>query len=163
MADIFKLALTLAAVTQSPSLARSGAHLNPPPPSLLYSFSLPLSSGFPVMSARVFRTDELAARIATHLQAISRKSTISLALTCRTLEVPALRSLWEALPCVELKPIIIRLLPGDTCSFIFPRGKDLCLLVSLLISSGGHSTYSPIVKKTCLTGVAASAYTAGVE
>ena len=127
----------------APSLARSGAlvpridhvHIHKPL-RYLTLFSLPLSSGFSVMSDRVFRTDELAARIATHLQAISRKGTVSLALTCGALEVPALRALWEARPRVELSRIIMRLLSDDTWCSIFPRDNDLCLLVGLLLSSG---------------------------
>lgn len=90
------------------------------------------------MAVRVLKTDELAARIATHLQAISRKSTVALALTCRALEVPALRALWETRPCVELSYVIMRFLPTDAWCFIFPRGKDLCLLVGLLLSFIEH-------------------------
>jgi hypothetical protein len=81
------------------------------------------------MAAHVFRVDELATRIATHLFAISPKSTVALALTCRALEVPALRALWEAQPC-SLDRLIMRVLSADALCFVFPRSSDLCLLVS---------------------------------
>ena len=46
-------------------------------------------------TARVFKLEELAIRIATQLHAISPKSVVKLALTCRALEAPALGVLWE--------------------------------------------------------------------
>jgi hypothetical protein len=81
------------------------------------------------MATRVFKMDELATRIATHLLAISPKSTLALALTCRALEVPALRALWEGQPR-SLKHFIMRILPTEVWCFVFPRHSDRCLLVS---------------------------------
>jgi len=47
------------------------------------------------MAARVFKLDELATQIAADLLAISPRTTVSLALTCKALQVPALMALWE--------------------------------------------------------------------
>jgi len=82
------------------------------------------------MAARVFNLDELATRIATHLFTISPQGTVALALTCRALEIPALRALWEAQSC-SLSHLIMRVLSTEVWCFIFPRNSDLCLLVSL--------------------------------
>ena len=82
------------------------------------------------MAARVLKLDELATRIAIHLLAISPKATVALALTCRALEVPALRTLWEAQHC-SLSRLIMRVLSTEVQCFVFPRDSDLCLLVSL--------------------------------
>jgi len=90
------------------------------------------------MAARVFKLDELATRIATHLLAISQKSTVSLALTCRALEVPALRTLWEKRFC-SFNFLIMRVLSTNVWCFVFPDpDEDLCVLVSLLFSSSGN-------------------------
>ncbi|KAF9647873.1 hypothetical protein BDM02DRAFT_2493453 [Thelephora ganbajun] len=79
------------------------------------------------MATRVFKLDELATRIATHLLAISSKSTVALALTCRDLEVPALRTLWETQFC-SLESLIKRVLSTDVWGFVFPdEDADLCL------------------------------------
>lgn len=84
------------------------------------------------MAARIFYLDELATRIATHLLAIGGfRSTVALALTCRALEVPALKTLWETEACSP-KDLILRLLPDLWCS-IYPDPEDephLRLLVS---------------------------------
>jgi hypothetical protein len=82
------------------------------------------------MAARVFKLEKLATRIATHLLAISPESTVSLALTCRALEVPALRALWEAQSC-SLSRLIMRVLSDEILCFAYPGNGDLCLLVSL--------------------------------
>src|SRR5882757_5549156 len=47
------------------------------------------------MPHRIFEIDELTMLISRHLVSIGRKSTVSLACTCRLLETPALSSLWE--------------------------------------------------------------------
>jgi len=90
---------------------------------------------------RVLKLDELAARIATHLLAISRRSTVSLALTCRALEVPALMALWET-EC-SLTSLIKRVLPMNAWCIVVQRHSDLGLLVSLLFSSGQNPAHSP--------------------
>ena len=82
------------------------------------------------MATRVFKLDELATRIATHLSAANPGSTVALALTCRALEVPALRALWGAQLC-SLSRLIMRVLPTNAWCSIFPRNSDLHLLVSL--------------------------------
>ena len=82
------------------------------------------------MAARVFNLDELASRIAIHLLAMSPRTTLALALTCRALEVPALRALWETLGC--LKFLIQHVGPADAQCYIFLRPSDLRLLVSPL-------------------------------
>ena len=81
------------------------------------------------MTARVFKVDELATRIATHLVAISPAATIALALTCKALEVPALRAFWGVRLC-SLNNLIMRLLSTEVWHFVF-QGDDRCLLVSL--------------------------------
>ncbi|KAF9648204.1 hypothetical protein BDM02DRAFT_3129189 [Thelephora ganbajun] len=47
------------------------------------------------MSQRVFEIDELARLVSHHLVSTNRESAVSLACTCRLLEVPVLSSLWE--------------------------------------------------------------------
>ena len=84
------------------------------------------------MAERVFKLDELAARIATHLLAISTGSTVALALTCRALEDPALRTLWETRDSLEF--LFMRVLSTDAWCHKFPDDTDLCLLVSPLFS-----------------------------
>ena len=95
------------------------------------------------MADHVFKLDELATNIATHLLVVSWKSTVSLALTCWALEVPALWVLWET--CHSLKFLFMCVLPMDACCFEFLHDSDLCLLVSLLFS-GHHSAYPSITK-----------------
>ena len=56
------------------------------------SLSLSFSS-VATMAAHVFDLDELATRIATHLLAVSPKTTVAFALTCKALEVPAFRAM----------------------------------------------------------------------
>ena len=85
------------------------------------------------MATRVFKLDELATRIATHLSATNPGRTVALALTCKVLEVPALRALWEAQLC-SLGRLIMRVLSTEVWCFIFPGDSDLCLLVSSLPS-----------------------------
>ena len=83
------------------------------------------------MAARVLKMDELATRIATHLFAISPGGPVALALTCRALEVPALRVLWEAQP-FSFNKLIMRVLSTEAWCFVFRGNSDRCLLVSLL-------------------------------
>ena len=82
------------------------------------------------MATRVFKLDGLATRIATHLSSTSPESTVALALTCRALEVPALRALWGAQIC-SLSRLIMRVLSTEAWCLIFPGDSDLCLVVSL--------------------------------
>ena len=66
---------------------------------IAYQLSLrtpPLSlspSSVATMATHVFELDELATHIATHLLAVSPKTTVAFALTCKALEVPAFRAL----------------------------------------------------------------------
>ena len=86
------------------------------------------------MAARVFKLDELATRIAEHLFAISPRSIVAFALTCRNLEVPALRTLWEKQD--SFSSLIQRVLPTGIQCYVFPDPEeDLCLLVSPLLPS----------------------------
>jgi len=80
------------------------------------------------MASRVFNLDELASRIAIHLLAISSNSTVALALTCKALEVPALRAVWGTRGSLSF--LIMRVLSTDAWCFTFPPGTELCLLVS---------------------------------
>ena len=80
------------------------------------------------MASRVFNLDELASRIAIHLLAISPTSTVALALTCKALEVPALRELWGTRGSLSF--LIMRVLSTDAWGFTFPPGTELSLLVS---------------------------------
>ena len=123
------------------------------------------------MATRVFKVDELAAQIATHLLAISPKSTVALAMTCRAIEVPALRTLWETR--ASLSFLFMRILPTSAWGFNFLRQTDyddddpdagyddLCLLVSPLSSSSQHPAYLLITKT--LTVVAAAAHQTGAD
>ena len=81
------------------------------------------------MAARVFKLDELATRISAHLHAISPISTVALALTCRALEVPALRALWEKQG--SFIDLITRVLPEGTLRLVFLEEDDIYLLVSV--------------------------------
>ena len=123
------------------------------------------------MATHVFKIDELATQIATHLLAISPKSTVALAMTCRATEVPALRTLWETRS--SLKFLFIRILPTGAWCFKFLRQTnyddddpdagydDLCVLVSPLFSSSQHPAYLLITKT--LTVVAAAAHQTGAD
>ena len=128
------------------------------------------------MAARVFGIEELATQIATHLFAISPRSTLALALTCRALEVPALRAFWETRG--DLQHLIMQLLPTDAWCFIFPYltyGFDdvyddeydyddasyLILLVGSLFSSTRYPTYSLITTNS--TDAKATTRDAGAE
>ena len=83
------------------------------------------------MATRVFKLDELATRIATHLSTANPGSTVALALTCRALEVPALRALWGT-QLYSLSRLITRVLSKEVWCFIFPESESgLYLLVSL--------------------------------
>ena len=107
------------------------------------------------MAARVFNVDELATRIATHLE-ISPKSTLALALTCRAVEVPALRALWGTQD--TLKFLFICVLPTDVWCFGFLPYVDLSLLVSPLVQS-----VSCILSTTEISiGITATTYHVGV-
>jgi len=117
--------------------------LGPFPNRIAANLPLPLFS-VPTMAARVFNLDELATRIATHL-AIHPGSTVALALTCRALEVPALRALWGA-RLWSLNQVFMRVLSTDAWCFVFPTQdsdseSDFCLLVSLLFPSARWTSY----------------------
>ena len=62
----------------------------------------------PVFDTRVFEIDELARLVSRNLALTDRKSLVSLACTCRVLEVPALSSLWELQDSLS---ILIGILP----------------------------------------------------
>lgn len=98
------------------------------------------------MAARVFELDELATRIADHLLSISRASVVALALTCRNLEVPALRALWAKQG--SFSSLIQLVLPTGMLCHTFPDPEgDLCLLVSTLSLPSQHPAYSLIMKR----------------
>jgi hypothetical protein len=111
------------------------------------------------MATRVFKLDELASRIATYLLTISPRSTVALALTCRALEVPALRALWET-QC-SFNHLIMRVLSTDAFCFTFPGRSDLCLLVRPVLSFSRHIGYLSITINP--TGVKPTTLHAGVE
>lgn len=111
------------------------------------------------MAARVFRLDELASRIAAHLLVVSPRSTVALALTCKALEVPALRTLWGR-QCT-LSSLIERVMPVGAQVFFIPHDSDICTLASPLFSSSLHPPFSPVTNDH--TGVAAAAHYAGAE
>ena len=94
------------------------------------------------MAVCVFKVDELATQIASHLLAISPRSTVALALTCRASEVPALRVLWETQD--SLSTLITCVLPTD--AWRLQRHIGTPLLVGTLLSSSQHLVYSPITK-----------------
>ena len=106
------------------------------------------------MAARVFKLEELATQIATHLLAINLKSTLALALTSRALEVPALKALWGLQG--SFKVLITQVLTTDAYGFATSSRFDSCLLVSHLFSPNGHFACSPITKNP--TGVTATAH-----
>jgi len=111
------------------------------------------------MAARVFKHGDLAAQIATYLLSMSTGATVSLALTCQDLEVPALRVLWEKQDSLSF--LIKCVLPTDMQYCVSPPDTDLRLLVSHLFLFGQHPAYSSIVNNTVV--VAATNYPAGVE
>ena len=82
------------------------------------------------MASRVFNLDELASRIAIHLLGISPSSTVALALTCKALEVPALRALWGQRGSLGF--LVVRLLSTDVWCPTFTRPADPCVLVSIV-------------------------------
>ena len=108
------------------------------------------------MAVSVFKLDELATQIATHLHAVSVGSTVALALTCRVLEVPALRVLWETQG--SLGSLIMRVLPRDAWGV--ERHLNPPSLVGPPLSSRQHLVYLPITNKP--TGVKAAAHYVGV-
>ena len=73
------------------------------------------------MASQVFIVDELATLVATHLVEISPRSAVSLALTCRALEVPALSALWEAQQSIT--SFIAHVLPEDVWRHV-PSGHN---------------------------------------
>ena len=115
------------------------------------------------MASRVFNLDELASRIAAYLLAISPTSTVALALTCKALEVPALRALWG--PRGSLSFLIMRLLSTDAWHFTFPRRSDLCLLVSSPLFSFGVLVGIPYAHRSRIipTSIEAATHHAGIE
>jgi hypothetical protein len=115
-------------------------------------------SGVSGMAAHVFKIDELATRIAAHLLAINPASMVVLALTCRALEVPALKTLWETWDSFG---DLMRVLSTDAWCFVIPHDTELCFYVSLLLSSSGHPACSSITKNP--TGVGATAHHTGAE
>ena len=97
------------------------------------------------ITTRVFELDELATRIAGHLLVISRGSLVAFALTCRALEVPALRTLWGKQGSLSF--LIERVLPRDMTGLAFPdEDSDLCLVVSSLFLPYRYHTYSLTMK-----------------
>ena len=60
---------------------------------------------------RIFEISELTTLIASQLALISQKSTLNLACTCRNLEEPALRLLWQTQPLLDT---LLKVLPKDT-------------------------------------------------
>lgn len=111
------------------------------------------------MAARIFRIDELATRIATHLLGIRPIYTVALALTCRDLEVPALRTLWGTRG--SFRDLIKHVLSTDVWCLVFPRGADICLYVSPILLPGGYSAHPLIMENS--TGVEATAHRPGAE
>jgi hypothetical protein len=89
-----------------------------------YEPSIPSFSGTS-MATRVFKIDKLAAEIAAYLLAINPIFTVALALTCRDLEVPALRTLWETRG--TFKDLIMEVLLTDEWCLVFLNDTDLCL------------------------------------
>ena len=88
------------------------------------------------MASRVFNVDELATLIATHLVEISPQSAVSLALTCRALEVPALSALWETQDSVT--SLITHVLPEGVWRHSTQHGAELHPIVRYFIRSGSY-------------------------
>ena len=109
------------------------------------------------MAAHVFKRDNLAGRIATYLLAISPGTTVALALTCRDLEVPTLRVLWEKEDTLIF--LIKRVLPTDIQYYVYPPHTDHRSLVGPPLLSDRRSAYSSIVKNAIVA--AATTYLAG--
>ena len=83
------------------------------------------------MASQVFSVDELATLIATHLVEISPRSAVSLALTCRALEVPALIALWGTQD--SIRSFITHVLPEDIWRRVpAPYGIELHPIVGFL-------------------------------
>jgi len=98
------------------------------------------------MAARVFKVDELAAQIATRLLAISPRSTVSFALACKVLEIPALMALWGT-EC-SLVSLISRVLSPNAWRASEQRHCDIYLHVGPPFLSGQHPVYSSAMKNT---------------
>jgi len=98
------------------------------------------------VAARVFKLEELATRIATHLLAISPESVVELALTCRALEAPALGALWENEG--SLSSLIERVLPKDIQCYVGYDDSDVQPLVRPLFFPGRHPVCSLTIAKT---------------
>lgn len=136
------------------------------------------------MATRVFELEELATQIATSLLAISLGSTVALGLTCRALEVPARKMLRATRG--SFKDPIMHVLTTDASGFKLTHRSSSFLLVSYLLSSSstGHSStvlhrLAPAIGRRAVapglnasvsslitknsTGVAATAYCAGIE
>ena len=95
------------------------------------------------LAAHVFKIEELAVRIVTHLLAMSPESVAALAITCRALEAPALMVLWEKED--SLGSLIERVLPWDIQCYVSPHyDSDLSLLVSPHFSPSQHPACSLI-------------------
>ena len=104
------------------------------------------------MADHVFKVDELATQIATNLLAISRKSVVALALTCRALEDPTLRVLWETQDSLGF--LITRVLPTE--AWRIQDHPDPFLLVGSFPSSGRPTAHEK------LTGIRATTHHVGV-
>ena len=144
----------------NPHLSSVRPRLGPSPRCESPSLSLSL---FVIMAARVLKIDELATRIAANLRAISPKDTVSLALTCRALEVPALRALWETRLC-SFGDLFMHMLPTDAWCFVFPDpDEDFCLLVSLFARPVGMTCLSILSIPKIPTVVEPTAHYSGAE
>jgi len=91
------------------------------------------------MAAQVLQLDELATPIATYLVAISPRSAVALAQTCRVLEVPALSALWGIQSSINL--LISSVSPVDACRYSSGYG-----IVGRLLSSLGKLHAQPSQK-----------------
>ena len=92
------------------------------------------------MATRVIHVDELATLIATHLVAISPRSTLTLAQSCRALEIPALSTLWEIQHSIKL--LIKSVLPADAYWYTSKARTDRFFVVGHFLVPLGPCMFS---------------------
>ena len=88
--------------------------------------TLPLTPS--TMAQRAFEINELARLVSCHLVSVSRSAAVSLARTCKMLEVPALSSLWEL---QDSLPVLADVLPATD------RVRDPCHVLNSSYHSDG--------------------------
>ena len=90
-----------------------------------------------LMPHPIFEIDELLRLIIDELMETSRRTVVSLALTCRSLEEPALSSLWKVQP-----RLVVLLKVLSNCTWV-PNERGISFLVSCRDFLAQYPAYIP--------------------